>query len=543
VFMQNNNSVLPLPFAMRMSELLVDAWAPPPTPLNPQTPGIPTPADLRITATPTGVVPPWANENGPLTGGSQQVQLSPMTEIVQIHRRLKDTMVKNDLYSHHASFPFKRQHDDLYGSDTIAKTLGLSISAVEIQQRGVATQGNLAFLESFPQLALTHLRVLAETAASYVSIGGLRAAGDNAVTREFSRDYSSQFHKLFLKDPYTGLDVLDIDVSDFDRYVGNSRELPSEVTGPLLAEDIFLFLTECSLCLAPVDQIDIMNLVRLCYLAEMTKVILLVTRNRGKSHIMDVPDEHKLMPDFLNFCGLVYSSDTEDGNDFKDGVTLQSFEQPCFENFESFRIFVKKYVTVFLRKVTILLHVRYGVVFNNHISTDPDADELDRLTEALRLPSFDKMCSLPVNEQAINFLVKGWITHANYPRSFESTLDISHQQFEQSLESLSFPGIVARSYEESFPSLRSSLLPPIKLNLAHPAIFELIGLPKNYDTLMEEAMKRRCPTTGKDVSDPMLCLFCGVITCGQSICCAKDRPRKPGEKAVKIGGAQQHMLK
>jgi E3 ubiquitin-protein ligase UBR1 len=81
------------------------------------------------------------------------------------------------------------------------------------------------------------------------------------------------------------------------------------------------------------------------------------------------------------------------------------------------------------------------------------------------------------------------------------------------------------------------------LSLTHPTIFELIGLPKNYDTLMEETMRRRCPTTGKDVSDPMLCLFCGEIFCGQSICCLKEGPERRGRRAQQIGGGQQHMLK
>jgi len=60
---------------------------------------------------------------------------------------------------------------------------------------------------------------------------------------------------------------------------------------------------------------------------------------------------------------------------------------------------------------------------------------------------------------------------------------------------------------------------------------------------MEETMKRRCPTTGKDVSDPMLCLFCGDIFCGQSICCLKEGPERRGKRPHQIGGAQQHMLK
>src|SRR5438045_8179113 len=79
------------------------------------------------------------------------------------------------------------------------------------------------------------------------------------------------------------------------------------------------------------------------------------------------------------------------------------------------------------------------------------------------------------------------------------------------------------------------------VSVGHPVIYELIGLPKNYDTLMEETMKRRCPTTGKDVNDAMLCLFCGDIFCGQSICCLKEEGGTRSKPASQIGGAQQHM--
>jgi E3 ubiquitin-protein ligase UBR1 len=78
--------------------------------------------------------------------------------------------------------------------------------------------------------------------------------------------------------------------------------------------------------------------------------------------------------------------------------------------------------------------------------------------------------------------------------------------------------------------------------LSHPGIFELVGLPKNYDTLIEECTRRRCPTTGKDLTDPSICLFCGEIFCGQAVCCAKD-VKEGGNKILKIGGSQQHLAK
>ena len=46
------------------------------------------------------------------------------------------------------------------------------------------------------------------------------------------------------------------------------------------------------------------------------------------------------------------------------------------------------------------------------------------------------------------------------------------------------------------------------ITIPHPAIFELVGLPRNYDTLTEEAIKRKCPTTGKEITDPAVCLLC-----------------------------------
>ena len=167
---------------------------------------------------------------------------------------------------------------------------------------------------------------------------------------------------------------------------------------------------------------------------------------------------------------------------------------------------MRKYALVFLRKVTILLHVRYGLTFASFVPSNPDADELDRLTEALKLPSFEQMCAsvVPIykdHNPLINGLVAGWIKQ-------------SKQWNDQSL------------------------------TLSHPAIFELIGLPKNFDTLIEETIKRRCPTTGKEVSDPMLCLFCGEIFCGQGICCLKPASNATGGARVpNIGGSQQHLRK
>ncbi|KIN04673.1 hypothetical protein OIDMADRAFT_156853 [Oidiodendron maius Zn] len=501
LFMQNNSESIAAPLAAKMSELLIDAW-------NATTPGTLrqfTPSNLASTVTTgTNTILTEGLEAGVSQGDDNNVtdsssSGSSMKDLVDIYRRLRDTMTINELPTRHSTMPLDTTENvspnDFCSSDTLAQSLGFSISAVEIQQRGVGTPIGSTYLETIPQQAVTHLRILAETAISYVSIGGIKAAGDNRVSREFCRDYERQYYQLFFNDPYRA----------------NARKSLNEKVEPLLSQDIFVFLTECSLCLVPVDEIDIMNVVRLCYLAEMVKVVIRL------GHAVDEMNWRTLTNDdakastslavFCDFCERIWRADGLGGHE---GTPYNKFG---LSGMEFCCDFVQKYALVFLRKVVLLLHVRYGVAFQNHIPTTPGNSELERLSEALRLPSFSEMCShIPDTEGRLttSVLMDWWIEHSReYNKSSRHDIDYDHSR---------------------------------RVNVGHPAIFELIGLPRNYDTLMEETMKRRCPTTGKDISDPMLCLFCAEIFCGQSICCLKEGPARPGRRAP-IGGAQQHMLK
>lgn len=507
LFMQNNNESIAAPLAAKMSELLIDAW-------NPTTPGISrpfTPAGLAAT------VPTVPNNMLPegLDSGSNHVDesstsdsassASSMKDLVDIYRRLRDTMTINELPTSHSAISLDSEDDvspnDFCASDTLAQSLGFSISAVEIQQRGVGAPVGTTFLETVPQQAITHLRILAETAASYVSIGGIKSAGGNRVSKEFCQDYERQYFQLLLNDPYKA----------------KPWEGLKEQVKPLLSLDIFVFLTECSFCLAPVDEIDIMNIVRLCYLAEMVKVIIRLgytTEGQLPSDTSGNDDTKTFSPvtAFWNFCERVWVGDGQmgpPGRNPSDIFGLRGIEF-CYD-------LAQKYALAFLRKVVLLLHTRYGVAFQNHVCTNPEGSELERLSEALDLPPFDQMCSYITDSDPVDVglapsaLMDSWIEHS---RAY----------------SISY--IADRGYN-----------PARQIDVGHPAIFELIGLPKNYDTLMEETMRRRCPTTGKDISDPMLCLFCAEIFCGQSICCLKEGPARAGRRAQHIGGAQQHMLK
>lgn len=503
LFHKNVKDTISGPIAEKASQLLLDAWESP----------SPHYSHSHVSALPPFRLAPAINEGNAIPWDAPIVDpvpvphdhdpatpVSPVKELVDIYRRLRNTMSQNELPTRHDPGDWGEDweataadYDDLSSSDTLAHSLGYSISAVEIQHRGVAASSGTTILESISHSAITHLRVLAETASSYVSVGGLRSSGANIVAKEYGRDYERQYLQLFLTVPHVIIDPLDW-----------SDKRLVEIRSSLLHEDTFIFLTECSLCLAPVDNINIMHLVRLCYLAEILKTIMLVSRN-----IPEINPRITASGGFGQLLRSVEIADEEDGwhetYSAIDAITRTKIPLDVAS-------FVKAYALSFLRKAAVLIHVRYGVAFHNHIPSDPNDTELVRLTEMLRLPSFDEVCSINLGDRdqsSLGHLARNWMREAAEFAKRKSRLT----------------GVM-----------------PV-MSVSHPTIFELVGLPKNYDTLMEETMKRRCPTTGKDVSDPMLCLFCGDIFCGQSICCLKQGPERPGKRTQQIGGAQQHMLK
>ncbi|KAI1101117.1 hypothetical protein F4804DRAFT_23419 [Jackrogersella minutella] len=428
-------------------------------------------------------------------------------ELMTIYRRLRDTLRKNNMA---LNYDHENKDDGLYGSDTLAKSVGFSISAAEIQQRGVEAQYGMTLIERMPEQLLVQLRILCETVASYTAVGSLRNRGYNQIDLAFRKASERQYCQLFIS-------------RYFDTGAGDPRHSFDD-DPPLLTQDTFIFLCETMFGLSIAQGIEPMHLVRLCYLAEIVKVVHNVSRNLTLSSWLEYmgnrDTEDPAMNSFANFFHsiTVTRMNLSQQNETSDDLPNLGFDQPGLNSLENLHSFVKKYALVFLRKVTILLHVHLGVDFNSHISPVPEADELTRLTTALRLPSFDEMCTAlsPQNIQLgwphrIEGIVKGWLRHQiRDPKSSEQNV---------------------------------KRIAPSSAQLSHPGIFELVGLPKNFDTLIEECSKRRCPKTGKDLADPIVCLICGDIFCGQTMCCLREYQEPgPDKPLVRIGGAQQHML-
>ncbi|KAJ6072705.1 hypothetical protein N7467_010790 [Penicillium canescens] len=432
---------------------------------------------------------------------------SPMSELLQIYRRLKKTIKMNHISSIFSNTPEAINNDDLVFTDSLIRSFGFSISSVEIAQRGVESEPGSTLLDKIPPLTLTHLRVLSETAMTYAAVGCLHSTGSpkHRTTNEFQEMHRQKICQLLVGHPCLSGTPLLNDVRNIE---------------PLLGVDTFVFLAEASLSLLPVLNMDIRHLVHMCYVAEIVKVaVTFILWPIGlKEELSNHPEDHASDPTVSEeqfgvtkqfFDSIVAelkanSVGRAEGSSFpaESGYVKDGEETATRSVIYAVRRLVSSYGLAFLRKAVILLHVQHGVEFPNTGFVDVDASELDRLTKALQLPSLDEilMSIKPARKSNSPFdaVVSGWIFHWNASRS----------------------GIRFEDHR-LWPSL------------SHPAIFELVGLPKYFDSLIEEANRRRCPNSKKELSDPSVCLFCGDIFCSQAVCCMTN----------KLGGCNQHLQK
>ncbi|OJJ45395.1 hypothetical protein ASPZODRAFT_70027 [Penicilliopsis zonata CBS 506.65] len=434
---------------------------------------------------------------------------SPMDELLQIYNRLKKTLRLNHIYSTFNHSPETISNDELLHTDSVIRSFGFSITAVEISQRGVESSPGSTLLDKIPQLTLTHLRVLAESALTYAAVGylhnihGLKSGRSAHECQEMHRQKICQ---LFVGHPCLHGKPLLEDVRNIE---------------PLLAMDTFVFLAECSLSLLPFLKLDVRHLVQMCYIAEIVKVAVTFIlwplglkgelAQHGDAHyLMDVElsdDRYAITKHFFDsIVGELKANSVgrAEGSSFpaESGYVKDGEESATPGVIIALRRLLSSYALTFLRKTVILLHVQHGVEFPDTGFANIGASELDRLSKVLNLPSLDEILasvnSARRSNNVFDSVISGWIFHWNATRS----------------------GIRFDDHR-LWPSL------------PHPAILELVGLPRYYDSLIEEANRRRCPNSKKELSDPSICLFCGDIFCSQAVCCTDQ----------KLGGCNQHLQK
>ena len=457
----------------------------------------------------------------PMDGhGSQQTappaasftDTQPGHDLTSIYNRLRETMTSNGLPSRFpAPIPNSEGHPEkeFKYTDTLARTLGYSIEAAEIAQRGTEAEPGQTLLHRIPSSLLTHLRVFSETVSSYIAIGGMRNAGNNATALEFKDIASQEIVQLFAGHP----EIV--------------RSMPEAIAGtpPALCLDSFILLAECSVYLAPAVNFDIHHLLQLCYLLEMVRMALYLTSapenirsclqtmdmGTGTGRGLEVPTED--LSALNGFVSKVARMCEPQWPLLEDPECPYASE--ARELYPLLHVAMSRYALVFLRKAAILLNVRYGVDYPDTGFADMNEPELCRLTKILRVPTLrDIFFSIGQDaadgpERMLLTMVHGWITYWQYSRGHSSSAQPALSQRHQILQKT--------AYDDLKPG--------------HPTIFELIGLPKYFDTLTYEVTKRRCPTKGHKLEDPALCLFCGAMFCSQALCCSKKGK----------GGANQHM--
>lgn len=429
---------------------------------------------------------------------------SSIEELTLIFSRLAETIKSNRLNLLQVSPSSTKQVSYV---DVLLSLLGSSVSAVEIAQRGVASEPGTTLLDNTSTQALSHLRILSETINFYVSFGELAVESG---TDDLSAAQKRLFRQIFVRSAL----AISNNIDDNNNDSKMARAAMHTGPEPLLLQDLFDVFVQSCVVLNPTLKISMHHILHLCYLAQVVQVVVVyMYRSRGLAALMEDPRsqrDHSALPTPPNDAEVQALSAFMDWMNIYAAGSMPATVAP--RSVQAIFVLLRSYSLAFLRKATIFLHISHGVDFPP--PSDFESPELDRLSSLLRLPSLFEILSdfQPYSEkQSIKDQVSSWISClAKYQQSQPSrdANYISHHSSDRSEDAESGPVTINFTRNMTLP---------------HPAPYELIGLPKYFDVLMEEANRRKCPTTGKDLTDPALCLFCGEIFCSQAVCCMKSK--------------------
>jgi E3 ubiquitin-protein ligase UBR1 len=237
----------------------------------------------------------------------------------------------------------------------------------------------------------------------------------------------------------------------------------------ILKTDLFeRFVIACGVSSAAFG-ITIDRLLLLHYIAEVTKIILAIL---GSAQALKFILTNAMWPAVLEGPPL-------GPRGFLRYLAAKLEREPSQKLMNGLYYLAQRFILPFLRKAVIFSHVYEGILFSN-INTDEV--ESDVLCHLLGLPTLAEVLDMDITT---NVLLSSMI--------------------------------------QNWTSLQSEYDPwSITLELHHPAVFEVIGLPTRLDVLLELASKYHCPKCGQVPDEPTMCLFCGEIVCSQTRCCAED---------------------
>ncbi|KAI9021566.1 hypothetical protein CLU79DRAFT_753863 [Phycomyces nitens] len=379
--------------------------------------------------------------------------------------------------------PIKTPNGQLYNM------YAYTISAIEIQQRGVdrsrskdlTIEHTNTFLDGISSHSHSVLRLLAKTTDLLPRIMD---------SREDKKEKRSMKH---------------LGIQDLQNLIG-AKDTTAHL--PLLCEDIFTVLVRLGFTTHE-TEIEPHHLVRLLFLAELSKITIALMQDLTGSDELENPRVQTLLKDKASpeFSDLSSDDEAYVAHRFANGLMELLGVPPEFVQKFFLQISPKTYLALlrtftlpFLRKTLLLMVVHFGLILQNTVDEDPQetngqqssADEYNRLIEILRLPQLKEIMSLEPFEEK---LVKGWCDA-------------------YSVYSVGVADPILTSQTPVYSQL-------VNLSLNLPIKFSIVSLPYRIDQLFEESLRRVCRKCKSLPEYPALCLVCGTFVCARRICCTE----------------------
>ena len=421
---------------------------------------------------------------------SDRPENAPLLELTSVYLRLRDPLSIVARTTRPES-PSTRQSENYL--KLLLNTLANTVAAAEIAHRGKEAEFGTTLLTGISQQILTHMQIFAGTVRLYAATFG-------AVVRGLSDDDYLDVYSMILRRMFA------------DQVIPPSIA-GSHVTSAILCVDSFEFFVCSSMVLCPAEGLDKRHLLQLSLTAEALRVVLSFACNPQSVVQAAIAAEVDAAPTPLdseifgveNILQWIESQLVEAMAPAPVITSIREF-RAALDGFVTSALLkvIKTYALVFLRKAAILFHVAHSVDFPTTAGSEASLPEIERLLHFLQLP--------PIHD---------------FLRQFDE-----YEPKGASMRALCSTWIQDWLATDQNNGMNSEAASTIRL--LHPAPFELIGLPKHYDVLLELSSRKRCPTTGKELTDPAMCLFCGEIFCSQSVCCMTKEHR---------GGCNAHVEK
>jgi E3 ubiquitin-protein ligase UBR1 len=340
--------------------------------------------------------------------------------------------------------------------DSLPFLLAGTISALEIAQRGTGQAFNAELgppvLGAISPQELLLLRILALSSQS-VLVYHLLPANRTGWEGHFKRHYERLMQLCCFRFTY-----------------GIDHELDS-----LLYSDMFERFVMASTVMPYSFRLSIGQLLLMHYFAEVTKTTIGLLQSPSTMKLLQEDDTCLTSPEnvpIFNPRSWIRSLAVD---------IMRKRSGASDKQLENLYRLVMRYVTPFLRKAVIFVHVSENFIFPQK-PVDPTLSENQRLSTLLGLPSIEEIFNLDTHEHDIFYtMFSGWLVTLDDPGTSDNVI-----------------------------------------KLQHPAVFELIGLPHRLEALLELASKFRCKNCGRIPDQPSMCLFCGLIICTQAMCCPSE---------------------